>query len=208
MPRLCNRCVHKTQSGKLCKRKTCKGSNLPYCWQHLPSSARGKPIQARLNMTLHDGKKEDRAAVYEHMLRVYGRSQEEIEIISFQLNAVYKRRSKWLMKVWKHPKTGVISAHVIAYPAAPAGRLARAEFDGNLRALRPYVKANTLYVDSIGVEAAYRRRGLASVMMRSFGKPLLLHAEDAGAVRAYARIGFKKIPELSTSERTAMARAG
>jgi ribosomal protein S18 acetylase RimI-like enzyme len=204
MPRQCNRCVHKTKSGRLCKRRTCKTSNLPYCWQHLPAAAKGKSLQTRLNHSLEDGSKAGRSEVYDHMIRVYGGSPQEVEIISYQLNEVFKRRSKWVMKIWRDPKTKVVVAHVIAYPANPVSRLARAEFDGKQRALRPHVSARTLYIDSVGTEAAYRRRGMASVLLRSFGRPLLLHAEDAGAIRAYRRIGFKRIDELSSPARTCM----
>ena len=198
MPRHCNRCVHKTKSGHLCKRRSCKGSNLPSCWQHLPATVKGKSLQTRLNHSLED--KADRAEVYEHMLRVYGDTPNDVEIISYQLKQVFKRRSKWQMKVWRNPKTQVIAAHVIVYPASPVSRLARAEFDGEQRALRPHVSLGMLYIDSVGTESAYRRRGLASVLLRSFGKPLLLHAENIGAIRAYRRIGFKKIDELSSPE--------
>jgi hypothetical protein len=202
--KLCNVCVFKTRAGRACKRRTCKTTNLPYCWQHLPQAQKGKPLKTRLQSALHSAKPENRAELHEHMVRVFGGTEEEKEIIGHQLTSVYARNSNWQLRYYRDPKTTDIVAHVIVRPARPASRLAREEFEGS-KLLNKHVTQNMLYVDSVGTESRFRRRGLASVMMRSFSVPLILQCEPKHT-RTYSRIGFKKVPELTLPDRACMIR--
>ena len=94
-------------------------------WQHLPQEQKGKPLKTRLQSALHSAKPENRAQLHEHMVRVFGGTEEEKEIINHQLTSVYARNSNWQLRYYRDPKTKDIVAHVIVRPARARARRIR-----------------------------------------------------------------------------------
>lgn len=202
--KLCNTCVKKTKAGRVCRRRTCKTSNLPYCWQHLPASEKHKSTILRLRGALENVNSTHREELYDHMLRVYGDNEDEKSIIGHQLSNVFARKSKYSARIWRDPKSEDMKAHVIVRPTVPVSRLAREEFNGERKELAKHLSPGMLYVDSVGTEPSFRRRGLASVLLRSYSNDMILHVEQKQTQIAYARIGFVKVPELSSDDRVCM----
>ena len=190
----------------MCSRRTCKGTNLPYCWQHLPAAQKGTDIPSRyagsteLVRTNKNGMNE---AQY-HMKRVFGSTEEELEIINYQLAHVKTRR--WKMRIWRDPRTATPRGHVIMQPISSARRIASEEFGGQTAAVKRHLLKGTMYVQSSGVERGFKKRDTLRILFGAYTNPLITHVEKAGARAEHKRLGFVKIPELSSRGRTAMIR--
>ena len=202
----CNTCLHKTKTGKLCKRTTCKNGNLPYCWQHMPLYMKKEPFQARLDKVLHVPTFADRNDIVEHLLIVHGETPQQKAEISDIMQKIYGRRNKWHMKIWRDQNRKV-KAHIIAYKAYPLSRLARQHMPGKARELRKLVKnSETMYIESLEVQNPHKHRNIESVLIRSFQLPMLTCINEKKKIRNYKKNGFKKLPSVSTASRTCMIR--
>ena len=206
MAKHCNTCVQKTKKGKLCSRRTCKGTNLPYCWQHLPAGQKATDLPARYagSTELVRTSKKCLNEAHDHLKRVFGSSPQELEIINYQLAHVKSR--KWKMRIWRDPRSGTPRGHVIMQPVATATRLASEEFDGNTLELKRHLLRGMLYVQSSGVERGYKKRDTLRILFGAYPNPLIAHVEKASARAEHRRLGFVRIPELSTKGRTVMIR--
>ncbi len=129
--------------------------------------------------------------MHNHMVRAFGNSPEDVGIVDHQLASVYTKQRGWSGLAYEIHKK--VRAHVILQKPTSLGRFVRAEFDKvTLRKIRQHTSGGTdvLYVQSIGVDRYLRRKGIAKLMLNQFrGKTLWLHAENAGAVAAYKKMG-------------------
>ena len=93
--RRCNICQANTKAGRRCKRTTCLGRNVPFCYQHLAAEKKKAQLKIRVTSGLRDMALGDRAETLEHMLRVYGNTAEERAIIEPQLINVFRKKAGW-----------------------------------------------------------------------------------------------------------------
>ena len=130
----------------------------------MPRGERSKSTSARVRDATEPVGPQHRETLYEHMYRVYPSVESERQIVDHQLTELFRKRSGWQGRIWRGPD-GEIAAHVIARKVRPLVRIAREEFGGVAPpVLRKHVTPETLYVDSVGVEYRYRRRGLAGII--------------------------------------------
>ena len=196
-----------TKAGTSCKRTTCLVRNVPYCWQHAPASLRNPYIRKQVQRGLKRIVDTPRVPIHEHMVRAFGDSAEDVEIIDHQLASVYTNQRGWSGLAYLSKKK--VRAHIIVQKPSSLGRFVRAEFENvTLRQIRQHTTGkDVLYVQSIGVDRALRRKGVAKLLLNSYkGKTLWLHAEDAGAVAAYKKAGFREHPALKEDDRVFMTR--
>ena len=144
--------------------------------------------------------------LYQHMLRVYGDNAEERQIIDTQLASVYTKQPGWSGSTYM--VRGKVRAHVIVQKPPTLGRFVREEFSTkSLRQVRAHTKgSDVLYVQSIGVDANLRRKGIAKLMLAQYKQTLWLHAEGADLVAAYKKMGFKEHPALQEGDRVFMTK--
>ena len=203
MPKTCNTCVQKTKKGRLCSRRTCKGTNLPYCWQHLPAAQKGTDLPSRYAGSTELVHKNGLNEAHDHLKRVFGSTKEELDIINYQLAFVKSR--KWQMRIWRDPRTATPRGHVIMQPILSARRIAH-EFGGQTAAVKRHLLKGSMYVQSSGIEKGYKKRDTLRILYGSYTNPLMVHVEKRADRAEHKRLGFVKIPELSSRGRTAMVR--
>ena len=182
--------------------------NVPYCWQHIPEALKKKYLTEKVSkgmVPMKDGTA-SRSETLAHMLRVYGNTPEEKEVVEPQLINVFTGSRGWQGRVYIN--RGKVRAHIIVQKTPPLGRFVRQEFDNvRLGTFKKHVKqSGALYIQSVGVEKQLRRKGVSRTMINSFSGAIWLHAENAGPATAYKRMGFREIPELSEPPRLFMVR--
>jgi hypothetical protein len=207
MPNSCQTCSGETKKGNPCKRRTCLGKNVPYCWQHLPAALKTKYIRERVKKNLKPMRDTNRATTFEHLLRVYGDTDEEKRIIRPQLASVYNGTRGWSGKCFV--EKGRVRAHIIMQQPKPLSRFVRQEFTTHrLLKVRKYIPnwATALYVQSIGVDKGLRRRGILPLLIASYGNsPLLAHA-DPNEIASFTKLGFREVEALREFDRRFMSR--
>ena len=204
--RRCNICQANTKAGRRCKRTTCLGRNVPFCYQHLAAEKKKDHLKIRVTSGLKEMSLASRAETMDHMTRVYGDTPEERAIIEPQLINVFRHKANWRGFVYLIKKK--VRAHVIGEKITNVTRFVRSEFaEKSARTFRRHVKPKTAwYIQSIGTDKHLRRRGVARILMKNFDEPIWLHAESQGAVTAYTRMGFKTVPQLTEGARFFMTR--
>ena len=196
-----------TKRGTPCQRTTCLIRNVPWCWQHAPAAIRNPYIRKQVQRGLKPIVEAPRIPMHAHMVRAFGNSTEDVEIIDHQLASVYTGQKGW--SGLAYISKGKVRAHIIVQKPTSLGRFVRAEFTNmTLRKIRQHTTGtDVLYVQSIGVDRALRRKGIAKLLLNSYkGKTLWLHAESAGAVAAYKKSGFREHPALQEENRVFMTK--
>ncbi len=164
-------------------------------------------MRKRIKKGLRSIKETPREPLYAHMVRVYSNSVDDQQIIGHQLASVYTNQKGWSGYAYMSGKK--VRSHVIVQKPATLGRFVREEFGGKtLRQVRQHTSGkDVLYVQSIGVDKSMRKRGIAKLMLAQYkGTTLWLHAENAGAVAAYRKMGFRDHPALREGDRHFMTK--